>query len=335
MRGRHGVEPRRPTVAEQPATPVPSTQAPRTPALARVRLASGDERALGEGDEIATLAREKALVEFRKARALVMPASSLTLAEMNDTRSRLVLARGMVAVAADPGERGELIVAAGSAEVIVTGTRFLVSYSDDVLHVAVTEGVVRVRTASQEQRLVAGRGLTLRNDQWTLRAVTRTEHGILLQMDPVGGASRRRAAGQTAERPPEPPPPVEVSPAHPQSPAETPPPPPAPPTPPPAPGTPTPPAPEQQPGWRVPGVGEIPKTVTGHLPDSLQPKPSQTPNDDEYLVRKLEQLVRSGQCPAALQRADAWLRAHPATASDDVKQKNVRQSVQAVRDKCR
>jgi hypothetical protein len=150
----------------------------------------------------------------------------------------------------------------------------------------------------------------------------------------VGGASRRRAAGQAAEPPPEPATPAEGDTAREQRPAGTAPPLPAPQTPP-APEKPTPPAREEQPAWRVPGVGEIPKTVTGHLPDSLQPKASQTPNDDEYLVRKLEQLVRAGQCPAALQRAEAWLRAHPAPAEDDARRKNVRQSVQAVRDKCR
>jgi hypothetical protein len=191
----------------------------------------------------------------------VLAASRVELEELGPERTLLALELGTVVIDASPEQPGELAIRAGALEVVVLGTQFMVRREPaEVVHVAVREGRVRVRAASEERVLVAGQAATWQDGRVLLRAPSRLEASALQRTgtEPHAAPALRRPDAR-------PPAPREGLPTlPPKGPA------PLPPSPAPEPSLPA-----TQPPRPAP-PSDVPQVMRKHRPGMLLPKPPET-----------------------------------------------------------
>jgi ferric-dicitrate binding protein FerR (iron transport regulator) len=294
--------------------------------------------------QIETRAGEETELMLGKARVLVLSSSRVQTSE----HGPLTLVQGTLVIAAEATQAGELTVRAGDIDVVVTGTQALVHREADQLDVAVAEGQVRVRRATQERTVVAASALTVERDQWTLRPATPVEQAALQRVMPRAQheapvpapapkpRTNDRAPAPRAREPeatepaPALPAPSEAAPVAPEPLPEN-----APPAPAPGVQDAGSKAAEGKPGWRTHGVNDVSRTVTDLLPGRLKPGPAQKLDQDEYLLRKMERLASTGDCAHAFTQADAWLKVHPVAADDSAELEQLRSAVHNVYTRCK
>jgi hypothetical protein len=355
-------KPGTPAAVQDPAPDVATEPAPAEPAeVAQVRLGDFPLRALSEGEKVVTEAGQEARIELREARLWVLADTSLSLAELSPERSHVNLAYGVLAVDADAQGARVFSVAAGEAQASALDAQFLVRReADDTVHLAVSEGSVRLSTPLQQRTVVAGSAVTLMKETWTLRELTPAERATAaLMASPMeskgkgGDDAQKRTSRRTKDGKSLPSvadagalDAVEVEPAPPGTapgqPVGTPsqPAPPSQPIPAPVPtqgnaptrAVPVPPAPE--PDWRTRGMNALPRVITNNLPESLKPQPAGKLGEEEHLLRKLQRMIHVGDCVRALLHVDDWLRTHPPAQDGDARQTRVREAMQALREQC-
>lgn len=147
-------------------TPIPTAPAPSPELSPVVTLAAGDAFRVGaeptplplghvlpEGSEVGTGQDGELHVRLRDGTGIRL--GDATRAHLRRTREddiRLELSAGSLAHEVSPLEAGSrFVVACAGYEVEVTGTRFVVSYLDDVVGVDLSEGSVIVRDPSGEE----------------------------------------------------------------------------------------------------------------------------------------------------------------------------------------
>jgi hypothetical protein len=354
--------PSTPAAVQTRAPDVAPAPMPAEPAeVAQMRLGDLPLRALSEGEQVVTEAGQEARIELRKARLWVLADTSLSLAELSPERSHANLAYGVLAVDTDAQGARVFSVAAGEVQASALDAQFLVRReADNTVHLAVSEGSVRLSTPLQQRTVVAGSAVTLMKDTWTLRELTPAEQATTALMgSPTApkskgaGEAQKRKSGRTKDGKSLPSvadagalDAVEVEPAPPRAapgqPAGTPSQPAPPSQPVPAPvatqgnapprAVPVPPAPE--PDWRTRGMNALPRVITNNLPESLKPEPAGKLGEEQHLVRKLQRMIHVGDCVRALLHVDDWLRTHPPAQDGDARQTRVREAMQALREQC-